>query len=182
MSRIELVTPEKAKGDVNKIYNSIQKGTGGMIPNIFQAMGNSAAVLNGFFSLSDAVNKTSLSSDLRSMIALAVGQANECHYCISAHSIIAHQMGLSARQIINARIGQAQDPKDQAILKFAQSVATKRGKVSEEEVNELKAAGVTDTELVEIIMAIMLNTFTNYFNLIVDTKLDFPHAPRISNT
>lgn len=182
MSRIAPVTPEQAKGEVKEIYDDIKKNMGGKIPNVFQYMGNSSAMLQSFFSINEALNHTSLSPKLRSQIALAVGQANECNYCLSAHTTIAGGQGLQSNEIMSARKGEAQDPKIRAILHFAKLVVEKRGKVSEQDVKALKSAGVKDSELVEIILTININMLTNYFNHIVDTPIDFAAAPQLTET
>src|SRR5262245_7188242 len=46
-----------------------------------------------------------LSAHLREQIALTVGQANECGYCIAAHSAIARKVGLSVAELAQARHG-----------------------------------------------------------------------------
>lgn len=176
MSRVKPVTPEEAKGEVKEIYQSLQKNMGKVF-NIFQNMGNSAVTLKGFLALSDAVNHTTLPPKLREQIALIVGQSNHCNYCLSAHSTIAKGCGLNDQDILNARHGESSNARDQAILKFAKQVVENRGNVSNQDVASLKAAGVNDTEFVEIILTIFLNMFTNYFNLITDPKVDFPSAP-----
>jgi len=178
MSRVNQVTPEKASGKVKDFYEAIQKKMG-RIPNIFLNMGNSPAVLEGYLSLSDAVGHTSLSPQLREQIALAVGQANHCNYCLSAHTTIAKGAGIADNDIIKARQGQSHDPKIQSILKFVKHVVETRGNINNHDVSNLKAAGVTDHELVEIILVIAINMFTNYFNHITDPKVDFPEAPAI---
>lgn len=177
MSRVKPVTPEEAKGEVKEIYQSLQKNMGGKVFNIFQNMGNSAATLKGFLALSDAVNQTTLPAKLREQIALVAAQSNHCNYCLSAHTMIAKGSGLSDQDITNARHGESSNGKDQAILKFAKEVIENRGNVSNQDVASLKASGVSDTEFVEIILTIILNMFTNYFNLVTDPKIDFPLAP-----
>jgi len=179
MSRINEVKPEQAQKEVKDIYKSLEQKMG-RVPNIFLNMGNSAAVLKGYLGLSDAVGQTSLPPKLREEIALIVSQANNCRYCLSAHSAIAKGLGVPDQEVLLARQGQAKDPKTQAILKFAKSVVENRGNVSNQDVASLKAAGVTDQQVVEIILIIALNMFTNYFNHITDPKIDFPVAPELS--
>lgn len=178
MSKVQPVTVEDAKGELKEIYQSLQKSMGKVV-NIFQTMGNSPAVLKGFLAFSEAANHTTLSDKLREEIALLVGQINHCEYCLSAHSAIAKMKGLNDEEIIKARQGEASDPKGQAILKFAKQMVESRGNISNKELASLKAAGVDDTELVEIIFVVMLNMFTNYFNHITDPVIDFPEAPDI---
>ena len=178
MSRVNPIKVEDAKGEVKEIYQDLQKKMGKVI-NIFQNMGNSPLVLKSFLDLSEAANQTSLSPKLREQIALVVGQTNHCPYCLSAHSTLAKGAGLNDQEILKARHAEAQEPKDQAILKFAKQVVENRGNVSNQDIASLKAAGINDSELVEIILLVIVNIFTNYFNLITDPKIDFPVAPEL---
>jgi uncharacterized peroxidase-related enzyme len=178
MTRVQPVTPEKAKPELNEIYQGIQKNIG-KIPNIFQNMGNSPAVLKGYLGLSDAMSHTSLSKPLQEMIALTVSEANQCGYCLAAHSTIAHSAGVADQDITQARQALSKDAKTQAILGFAKDVVEKKGQLNDQDIAALKKAGVNDTEIVEIILAISLTMFTNYFNHITDPKIDFPVAPKL---
>lgn len=178
MSRVKPVSPEQASSAVKEIYDGIKKQMGGL-PNIFQNMGNSSAVLKGFLGLSDAAAQTSLDPKLREQIALIVGQTNHCNYCLSAHTVLGGKAGLQSDEIMQARRAKSSDSKTQAILKFAQLVVEKRAQVTDQDVKELKAAGVNDAEVGEIVMLIVLNIFTNYFNLVTDTPIDFPKAPEL---
>lgn len=179
MSRVDTLPKEKASPAVKDLYQSIEKKMG-KVPNILLTMGHSPAVLKGYLGLSEAVNQTSLNPKLREEISLIVSQSNQCNYCLSAHSAIAKMTGLSEKEILDARKGTSQDPKTQAILSFAKTVVEKKGAVSDQDVAALKAKGVTDTELTEIILTITLSIFTNYFNHITDPKIDFPVAAKLN--
>lgn len=177
--RINSVSPENAQEEVKNLYQTIQQKMK-TVPNIFKNMGNSAAVLKGYFALNEAVGETSLSPLLREKIALAVGQANSCNYCLSVHTVIGHTAGINDNDILEARKGASTDSKENAILSFVKKVVDKKGKTTDEDVAQLKAAGVSDKEVVEIVLVISLNMFTNYFNHITDTELDFPQAPNLN--
>jgi uncharacterized peroxidase-related enzyme len=177
MTRVHSVTEEKASPKVKFIYDLLQKKLG-RVPNIFLNMGNAPAVLEGYLALSDAANHTSLSPKIREQIALVVGQTNQCNYCLSAHSAIAGSLGLKQEDILSARKGKASSPKDQAILQFAKKMVENRGHMKDAEIIELKNAGVDDEEMLEIVMLVSLNIFTNYFNHLTDPVLDFPEAPK----
>lgn len=177
MPRIQSITPDKASPDVKEMYAELQKKMG-RIPNIFLNMGNSPAVLKAYFALSDAAGHTSLSPMLREQIALVTGQANHCQYCLSAHSAIAKNSGMKDSDILQARKGFSKIGKDEAILNFVKKMVEKRAQLSNEEVEAVKKAGVTDKELSEIVLLVTLNMFTNYFNLITDPQIDFPEVPK----
>lgn len=178
MSRIQPVTPEKAPAETKEVYATIEQKMGKVL-NIFQNMGNSLPVLKGFLALNEAANQTKLTPKLREQIALVVSQANDCNYCLSAHSAVAHATGFKDKEILDARKGQGDDPKSQAILTFAKTVIDKKGNVTDQDVNALKATGVSDAEIVDIILIINITMFTNYFNHITDPKIDFPVAPKL---
>lgn len=177
--RLNPVAPENAQGEVKKLFDMIQTKMN-TVPNIFKGMGNSPAALKGYFALSDAAAQTSLSPQLREQIALAVAQANSCNYCLSAHCLIAKSTGLGDSAIQQARHGQSANQKDSAILAFAKKVVDKKGHVQGDDVAQLRTVGVSDQELVEIILVITVNMFTNYFNNVTGTEIDFPPAPQLS--
>lgn len=179
MSRIEQVAVEEAKPELKDVYQNVKKKIGA-VPNFMQYLGNSPAALKGFLGLLQAVEQTTLNPKLREQIALAVSEANHCNYCLAIHTHLAKMAGLPDQEIILARKSEAQDPKTKAILKFVRHVVDKRAIVSNEEIESLKATGITDSELVEIILNINLSMFTNYFNLIVDPKSEWPLAPKLS--
>jgi uncharacterized peroxidase-related enzyme len=179
MSRIQAVLPEKAAPELKTMYESIKKRMN-MVPNIFKNMGNSPIVLRAYLGFSDAASQTKLSPKIREEIALVVSQANQCNYCLSAHTLIAKMHQIPDQEILLARKGDSQDMKTKAILKFSKSVVEKRGKITDDDMTALKAAGVNDSEFAEIFLVIMENMFTNYFNNITEPDIDFPKAPSLN--
>jgi uncharacterized peroxidase-related enzyme len=173
MSRIKPIPVQEAQGELKQLYASLEKNMGKVL-NIFQSMGNSPATLKAFLGLNEAASHSRLSPQLREQISLAVGEANRCQYCLSAHTAVAKKEGIPESAIAQARRAQSSNPKENAILHFTKIVVEKRGQVTENEVAALKKAGVSDQEIVEIILLISINIFTNYFNIITDTAIDFP--------
>ncbi len=178
MSRVKPVSVDAAPLQIKPIFEQFKKKMG-RVPNIFLNMGNSLPTLNAFVALSELADKTSLSPEIKTKLALTVAQTNHCNYCLSAHSAIAKSIGLQEQDILNARKAEAEEMKTQAILKFAKAVVEKRGEVSDQEMSSLKTAGATDQEICEIVLVITLNTFTNYFNNVVKTDIDFPLASKL---
>lgn len=175
MNRIKPVKQEEASEEVKELFTALESKMGKVI-NIFATMAHSPAALKAFLALNESMEKTSLPAPLREKIALAVGQKTNCHYCLSAHTAIAKGLGIDEGAIAKARSSQSDDPKTAAILKFAQEVAAKQGNISDAAFEELKKQGVSDKEIVEVILATALNLFTNYFNLVAKTEIDFPKA------
>lgn len=175
MSRIHQVNPQSATGRAKELLDAVQ-GKLGLVPNMTRAMANSPAVLDGYLSLSGSLSKGALSAKSREQIALAVAEANECEYCLAAHSAIGKMVGLSVDQILDSRRGTAVDPKTDAIIQFARQVVDERGLVSDANIAQVRAAGLDDGAIAEIVANVALNIFTNYFNHVADTEIDFPKA------
>jgi AhpD family alkylhydroperoxidase len=93
MSRIATIDPVHAPADVQATLAAV-KAKIGMVPNLFSTFAQSSAVLNGYLALSDALGKGVLTARQREIISLAVAQANECHYCLSAHTLGGKGAGL----------------------------------------------------------------------------------------
>ena len=73
-----------------------------------------------------------------------------------------------------ARKADADDPKTAAILAFAVTVNEQRGQIDESALDTVRRAGVSDTEIAEVIGHVALNALTNYFNNVAQTEIDYP--------
>ena len=178
MSRIHQINPESAAGTAKELLDAV-KGKLGLVPNMTRAMANAPAVLEGYLSLSGALGKGALSAKDRERIALAVGQANGCEYCLAAHSTIGKMVGLTADQILDSRRGTSVESKSAAIVQFARQVLDKQGRVTDADLAEARVAGIDDAVIAEVVGNVALNIFTNYFNHVAATDIDFPKVEPI---
>ncbi|MCA9288610.1 MAG: carboxymuconolactone decarboxylase family protein [Phycisphaerales bacterium] len=173
MARLPIQNPETATGSNQEIFASLKKALG-TVPNMMKVMGNSPAVLKGYASLSGALGAGALAAPIREQIALLAAETNACNYCLSAHSALGKMAGLKPDQIAAARDGSASDPKAAAALAFARSVIETKGGVEAGDVEAARGAGLSDAELAEVVGAVAINVFTNYFNRAFATEIDFP--------
>lgn len=148
----------------------------GSVPNIFQTFSHSPAVLDFYMQGSGALKNTSISGALREQIALVVAGLNGCDYCASAHTAIGKGEGLSDDETQMNLKGQASDAKAQAALDFAAKIVKTRANITDADLDAFKAAGWSDAEALEIVAVVAFNIFTNYFNHVADTDVDFPHV------
>jgi uncharacterized peroxidase-related enzyme len=147
----------------------------GVAPNLFRVVGNSPAALEGYVALSSALAKGSLPAATRERIALAVAQFNGCDYCLSAHTYLGkHVAKLDDAEMAANRHGKSNDPRAEAAVKFALKVARERGRIADEDLSAVKAAGYDNAAIVEIVQHVALNVWTNYLNLVAQTEIDFP--------
>jgi AhpD family alkylhydroperoxidase len=106
-------------------------------------------------------------------IALAVAEANDCDYCLSAHTALGRLAGLKEAEIAASRQGASVDAKAEAALQFALAVVATKGSIDDETFARVRRAGFTDGEIAEIVAVVALNVFTNYFNKAAETAIDF---------
>jgi uncharacterized peroxidase-related enzyme len=162
--------PEKSQ----PLLEAVQKQLG-IVPNMFRAIGNSPAALEGYLGLNAALAKGALEAPTRERIALAIAEFNACDYCLSAHTYLGkNRSKLSDTEIAANRDGGSTDTKADAAVRFAVKVAETRGHPSEADVQAVKQAGYTDAQVMEIVLHVALNTLTNYVNETIKTEIDFP--------
>ena len=147
----------------------------GVVPNMFRLVSNSPAALQGYLGLSEALGKGALPAATRERIALAVAEIDGCDYCLSAHTYLGKNLAkLDDAEIAANRNGASNDPKADAAVRFAAKVVRERGHVSEDDVRAVKRAGYDDAQVIEIVLHVALNTWTNYINEVAKTDIDFP--------
>jgi uncharacterized peroxidase-related enzyme len=173
MSRFEKIDATAATGRTKELLDSVKQKFG-MAPNITRVMANSPAVLEGYLSFSGALAGGTLDPQLRERIAIAVASANECDYCLAAHTAAGKMMGLSREELTAAQQAESVGEKESIAMRFATKLVRERGWVDDEDVNSLRQAGFDDGQIVEIIAVTVLNIFTNYFNHVAETEIDFP--------
>jgi uncharacterized peroxidase-related enzyme len=173
MTRIQAIDYEQSTGKARELLDAV-KAKLGITPNMMRTMAQSPAVLEAYLNFSGALGGGKLSARLREQIALISAEINGCGYCASAHTAIGKMVGLNEDAILAARNGNAADAKTDAALKFARAVIVNRGEVSDEDLQVVKDAGFSDGEVGEIVANVALNIFTNYFNEIAKTDIDFP--------
>ena len=150
----------------------------GVLPNMFRTFAHSPVALNAYMQLSGLAAGGKLNARQREQIALAVGESNDCGYCVAAHTVLGQGAGLTAAQVELARGAQAENPRDAAVLKLAEAIVMHRGHVPTATLDAFKAAGFNDGDILEVLVSVVLNIFTNYTNHIADTDLDFPAATK----
>lgn len=173
MQRVEAVDPATATGYGKQLLDTVQRSLG-ITPNLMRTMAQSPVVLNGYLQLNAALAAGILNGRLRESLAIAVAEGNGCEYCLSAHSLLGRKAGLSEAEVTQSRHGLVGDARTDAALSFARAIVAHRGAVSDADIERVRNAGFRDGEIAEVVANVVLNIFTNYFNLVALTEIDFP--------
>jgi uncharacterized peroxidase-related enzyme len=173
MPRITPVDASSAQGRAKELLDAVRASLGAT-PNMTTTMARSA-VLEGWLGLNGALRKGSITTADGERIAVAVAQANDCSYCLSAHTYLGTNVArLDGAEIDRARSFASADPKSAAVLAFAEAVLRTTGGVSDADVDAARQAGLTDAELGDIVGHVAVNVLTNLFNRTFAVDVDFP--------
>ena len=178
MPRLNVVKPEQATGQTKELYDAIKRAVGG-VPNIYQGVGNSAAALEGVLHLGAVLSKGQLTAAEIEAVKLVVSEAYGCTYCLAAHTLLGKKAGLTVEQTISIRRGASPDPKVGALVRFVNAAIQPKGRISDEDLRAVKAAGYNDAQITETLLVVAQTVFTNLFNRVHQTPLDFPAAAKI---
>ena len=175
MSRIATPALQSATGATAEVYAQIKKAVGS-VPNTFAAIGaHEPAALKAILLADSVLAASTLSKQDQETIKLIVSGVAGCDYCVAAHSLLGKLAGLKLETLKQIRGGQpTADGKRDALIRFVRNLAQTSGTISDEEFSAIKAAGYTDAQLVDISLAFAVTVFTNVFNRINDTAIDFP--------
>jgi uncharacterized peroxidase-related enzyme len=175
MSRIATPAIDAATGATAEVFAQIRKVAGG-VPNTFAAIGAlNPAALQAVLNADGALTHGTLSKQDQETIKLVVSAVAGCDYCVAAHSVLGKMTGLRPDVLAQLRSGEAtSDAKRDALVSFVRMLTKTSGTISDAEFAAIKDAGYTDAQLVDISLAIALTAFTNVFNRVNDTDVDFP--------
>ena len=175
MSRLPVPALNAASGATAEVYAQIKKAVGN-VPNTYAAIGAYRPDALRAILLADSVLAAgALSRRDQETIKLVISGVAGCDYCVAAHSLLGKLAGLKPDELKNIRDGKPTgDARRDALIRFVRVLAESSGTVSNEEFAAIKAAGYSDAQLVEISLAFATTVFTNVFNRINDTEIDFP--------
>ena len=171
MSRIPVVTQPNA--EQKALLDAVQTQLG-MVPNFLKVFAHSPVALKAFLGLFGIATAGALDPQTRERIALALAQQNACEYCLSAHTALGQQVGLGAEEMAANRTGASQDAKAAAAVRFARALVEHMGEVTTAELQDVRAAGYGEAEIVEIITHVGMNLLTNILGKASRLEIDFP--------
>ena len=141
-------------------------------PIFWRLLAKSRAAMIAYAQAENTLAKGVLPQLQREKIALAVAEINGSNYCLAAHEASARQAGLSTDDIKAARKASASDFKTETLLHFVQAIVLQRGDVSDGDFFSMRKAGFSDEEIIEVLANVVLNIFSNYFNILAQTDVD----------
>ena len=146
-------------------------------PSLLNALARSPAVLAGYIGLHEGLARGRLSAAERCLVGLKVAQCSGSSYCLSVQSRLARKAGLTMKQIAAAREGCAGSDRQVALLFLAGKLVINRGELAGADLAAVRQAGLSDSEIMEVIFHVTLNLSAAAVSHAARLKLDFPPAP-----
>jgi uncharacterized peroxidase-related enzyme len=151
------------------------------VPNMYRVMANSPGLLDTYLHRYARFRELSgFTPAEQEVVLLAISRENGCSYCVGAHSFLADAMsGVPAPVTDAIRDGTPIPDKRLAVLHdFTRRLVQTRGLPTREDVQGFLAAGYSERQILEIVLAIAVKTLSNYANHLFHTPLDDLFAGR----
>jgi len=148
----------------------------GMLPNLHGVLAESPATLEAYKTLHGLFStKTSFNKEELTVVWQTINVEHECHYCVPAHTGIAHMMKVD-ESLTDALRNEEKinDEKLQTLKETTLSLVKNRGNLNETEKETFYNAGYTPKHLLEIVLGISQKVISNYTNHLAQTPVDEP--------
>jgi len=150
----------------------------GMIPNLHAVLAQSPETLEAYQHLHRLFQNTSFNADELTVVWQTINVEHDCHYCIPAHTFIAHSMKVD-QSIIDALNKRNELPTEklQVLHETVLALVINRGHLSDQQFDAFANAGYTQQHLLEVVLGVAQKVISNYTNHLSNTPVDEP-SPR----
>jgi uncharacterized peroxidase-related enzyme len=154
VSRFGHVELEDMPDDLRARIGAIAEKSG-FVPNVFRALGRRPAELRAFLDYHDALmdSDDGLSRAERELVVVATSGANHCTYCVVAHGAILRVRTKDAEiadRVASNPWGVELSARERAIVDLALLIATDSATLTEAELDDARAAGLSDDEIWDV--------------------------------
>ena len=154
VSRFGAVELEDMPADLRDRIGVIAEKSG-FVPNVFRALARRPAELRAFLDYHDALMERSdgLSKAERELVVVATSGANHCTYCVVAHGAILRVRTKDpeiADRVATNPWSVELTPRERAIVDLALLVATDSAALADADLDDARAAGLSDDEIWDV--------------------------------
>lgn len=147
----------------------------GMVPNLHAVLAESPVTLEAYQHLHRLFQQTSFDEEELTVVWQTINVEHACHYCVPAHTAIAHGMKVDTSIIEALRDRKPlSKPKLQVLHITTLALVKNRGHLREQEMADFFDVGYERRHLLEIVLGISQKVISNYTNHLAETPLDKP--------
>lgn len=164
MTWIRTVEQEKARGKLKDIYEEMIEKRG-KISNILKSHSLNPEALKAHMDLylSIMFDGDGLKREECEMIGVVVSAENSCEYCVKHHGEALYHYWKDREKIKKLQSNTAEtnpDKRQRALIKYSKKLTANPENVTEEDVQSLRNAGLSDREILSV------NLIVAYFNFV----------------
>jgi len=173
MSRLTIQTVESAPAEAKDRLQAAQKNNG-FLPNLLGVLANAPTALETYQVVGAINARTGLTAAEREVVQITAATRNGCGFCVAGHTKLARKALNMPEHIVNAlrKTEALDDPKLNALARFALTVMDKKGQVSDAELQAFFTAGYTQANALEVVLGVSLATLCNYANNLAQTPIN----------
>lgn len=157
---IETIPEQAATGPTAEYYEQ-QRNSWGFLPNYAGAFGHRPDVAQAWNTLNLTI-RNSMDRRRFELATIAAARALRNTYCTTAHSKFLRDVcgdETSLHRIAEDPAGETLDEQDRAIYRFAAKVATDAASVDLDDIDELRAVGLSDADIADVVYAAAARCF-----------------------
>ena len=172
MSTFTIHNIESAPAESKPILEQSLKSFG-MIPNLHGVLSEAPGLFDGYRQLHQLFQDSSFNNEELTVVWQTINVEHECHYCVPAHTGIAHGMKVDPALTEALRTGAAMPTqKLQVLHDTTLSMVRNRGRLSDTEVAAFFEAGYAQRQLLDIVLGLSQKVISNYVNHLAETPVD----------
>jgi uncharacterized peroxidase-related enzyme len=160
MTFIETVPEADASGELAELYEA-DRAAAGQVPNFTKAFSNRPGVYAAWRRLNGEI-KAGMDARRYELATLAAARRLRSSYCALAHGSVLIDQFLepdALRAIVSDHRAAGLDPVDVAVMDLADKVAHDATSVGEADIDRLRALGLSDTEIFDVVAAAAARCF-----------------------
>jgi uncharacterized peroxidase-related enzyme len=175
LTELEMLDLESAPPGAKEVLERGRQAAGGRIPNMYAYMANSPGLLDTYL---DGYRRFREESGFtpaeQEVVFLTISRLNRCEYCVAAHSALASGPSHVEPDVVEALRAGTPVPDDrlQALVEFVSVMFETRGRPDDADVERFLAAGFSERQMLEVVLALAVKTLSNYVNHLADTPVD----------
>lgn len=178
MEKIEVPSHEQLSPK-SQVLTAMLAKQFGKAPDLFSVIGLSENTLENYLSFRAGNAKGTFSAKEIEAVSLVVSQVAGSKYCLAGHTVFGKMHGLSEGETMEIRLGRHSNPRLQAIIALAQSIAQTHGNVSQNLLDNFYLQGFDTVALVDLNALVVDALLTNYVCNTTQLEIDFPLAKSV---
>ena len=175
MARLDMHERETLPDESRRILDEIESALG-VVPNLFRTYAAHPPLLRANWGkMKAAMMEGELPRRLKETIALLVSQDNGCRYCVASHSAALQRLGVDNDTLATIRAGRLEDAdfdaRERALIDLMRTANARPHDVDDGHFESVRAAGASDTDILEAYTVMETFLAFNRFLDSVDVEL-----------